>query len=64
MTARYNVFKESSVQPVEPLPGGQFVGVAQCYDQTRQAPPPGTHTRHSNSVANVPNVRRGEDVSN
>lgn len=64
MTARYNVFKESSTQPVEPSPGGQFVGVAQCYDQTRFFPPPGTHTRYPHSVDNVSNVRRGEDVSN
>ena len=64
MTARYNVFKDPTTQCVEPSVDDQFVGVDQCYDQTRNAPPPGTHARHSNSVVNVANVRRGHDVSN
>lgn len=63
MTARYNVFKDSTKQLAEPSVDDQFVGVPQCYDQTRLQPPPGTHMRHSHSVENVPNLRRGHDVS-
>lgn len=63
MTARYNVFKDPTTQAKEPSANDQFVGTAQCYDQTRLVPPPGTHTKHSNSVENVSNVRRGHDIS-
>lgn len=63
MTAHYNVFKDPTKQAEEPSAGGPFVGVPQCYDQTRLDPPAGTHMRHSNSVVNVSNVRRGHDVS-
>lgn len=63
MTAHYSIFKDNTRQAEEPSAGGQFVGVPQCYAQTRLQPPVGTHAHHPNSVVNLPNTRRGHDVN-
>lgn len=64
MTARYNVFKDSTTQCEAPSNSGTFVGVAQSQEQSRLGKLPGTRQHFPHSVDNVANVRRGHDVSN